>query len=70
MGKASLEEKAKKLLCYKITGKGEVPNPFTPNFLEQIQYLLNNKYIVRCWGTQKCISYSVTDKGRKWALGK
>lgn len=70
MSNNDLEEKARGLLKYKITGEGEVPNPFSPEFLEEIQYLLNKKYISKSGETPKSLNYSVTPEGRKWALSK
>ena len=71
MAKPPLEERARKLLKYKLTEEGEVPNPFTPDFLEQIQYLLDKKYIIRGSSeTSESLSYIPTPKGRKWALSK
>ena len=68
--KLSLEERAKKLLRYRLTEEGEVPNPFTPDFLEQIQYLLDKKYIVKKPDkTSVSLSYAATPEGEKWAVG-
>ena len=68
----SLEERARGLLRWKITKKGETPNPFA-NIEERyqlIQYMLKNDYIIQRGETPKSLRYEVTPKGRKWALGK
>ena len=66
----SLEERAKELLRWKITKKGESPNPFSnlKKIYQEIQYLLKNGYVSKSGETPKSLSYSVTSKGRKWAL--
>ncbi len=66
--KNSLEERAKSLLRYQITKEGEVPNPFDSSFLEEINYLLKQKYIFRKAGTIDQPIYGVTSEGKKWAL--
>ena len=66
----SLEERAKKLLKYKITRKGEIPNPFTLGFVREVQYLLDHGYTIKMGGTMKYLRYEITLEGRKWAFAK
>ena len=47
MEKESLEERARKLLKYHMTKKGPVPNPSSPEFREELQYLFENDYITK-----------------------
>ena len=70
MKKLSLEERAKKLLRYKITGKGKIPNPFTPDFVEEVQYLVKKIYVAKLGENIKCLSYNPTPEGIKWAFQK
>jgi hypothetical protein len=70
MDNKTLEQKAKQLLKWRLTEKGDVPNPFTPDFPEQINYLLDKQYIIKSGQTPKSLSYAVTKEGKKWALGK
>lgn len=67
-----LEERAKELLLWKITGKGRTPNPFakTEEIAEEIQFLIDRGYVVQRGGTPKSLSYEVTPEGRKYALGR
>ncbi len=70
--KKSLEEKAKELLKWKITGKGKIQDPFkdVEQRYELIQYMLKKDYVAKAGQTPKSLTYTVTPKGRKWAFGK
>lgn len=70
MKNKTLEQKARVLLRWRLTEKGETPNPFTPDFPEQINYLLDKKYVIKSGETPKSLSYHVTPEGKKWALSK
>ncbi len=70
MAKPSLEKRAKKLLKWKITGEGEIPNPFTEDFLQEVDYLVKMRYATRNGETSKSLSYEVTPEGREWAMGE
>lgn len=65
----ALEEKAKKLLKWKISGKGKAPNPFeNPETLSaEIEFLVLNGYATRRGQTPKSLEYNITEKGKKWA---
>ena len=70
MANLSLEERAKKLLKYKITKKGRTPNPFTEDLTPVIDYLVKSGYVTKRGGNPVSLSYDVTPKGKKWAYGK
>ncbi|MFH1311130.1 MAG: hypothetical protein ABIH65_01860 [Nanoarchaeota archaeon] len=70
MAKPPLEERAKELLKWKITKKGEMANPFRQNLIPEINYLVKNGYVTRSGETPKSLSYNVTPEGRKWAIGE
>jgi hypothetical protein len=70
MAKDSLEERARKLLRYKITREGEVPNQFTKDYVEEVCFLIEKRYVTKSGGTPKSLSYNVTPEGEKWATKK
>lgn len=67
-----LEERAKELLRWKLTGKGRGPNPFseTEQIAEELQFLIDKGYVIERGGTPKSLRYEVTPEGRKYASRK
>lgn len=61
----SLEEKAKKLIRWRLKGEGEVPD--TRDLPEQIEYMLNMKYIVKSRRDDDPNLYCLTPEGEIWA---
>jgi len=66
----ALEQRARKLLEWKIFGKGETPNPFvnTEKIAEELQFLIDSGYVISRGQTSKSLDYEVTEEGKKWAL--
>jgi len=63
-----LEERAKELLKWKITREGKAPNPFTETgkIAEELQFLIDQEYVIEMGGTPKSLRYEVTAKGREY----
>ena len=72
MAEVLLEERAKELLKWKITKEGKRPNLSTDSNKRgnELSYLLERGYVIRSGETPKCLYYSVTEAGRRWALQK
>lgn len=64
----TLEQKAKALLRWRLTEKGEVPNISLQELPLITQYLLNNKYVHRSGKTIEENRYAATPEGKEWAL--
>jgi len=68
----SLEVKAKKLLEWKLTGKGDTPNPFRDleNISDEIDFLIKKGYLSTVGSSAKDLMYLVTKEGRRYIFGQ
>ena len=63
-----LEERARDLLRWKLTGEGRRLNPFSEagRLIEELQFLISCGYVVKTGGTPKSLKYCVTSKGLEY----
>jgi len=72
--KESLEERAKKFFRLRILGEFEKKG-FNPvdienlsEYISEINYIIENKYVFEIGETVKSLRYAPTPYGKKWAL--
>lgn len=66
----SLEDRAMKLLSWKVTGQGPTPSPFTQcrEITRLLDYLIGRGYVVEKGSDAKSLSYEITPDGLKQVL--
>jgi hypothetical protein len=64
----SIEERARQMIIYKITGRGDVPNSLAYDFTQVMNYLTDHKYWRKIGGTEEKPVFELTPEGKTWAL--
>lgn len=69
MTKGPIEKRAKELLKFKLAGEPiNFSGPNISRISEEIDYLVDQGYLVQRGETPKSLRYDVTSEGMAWAL--